>query len=75
MFLIVSSGGTFYQDLSEAVYKPSFAPEEIQIVVTEDGIKSFLWKNMSEKGKVIAENTNLLSLKRLQKSLEAICWL
>ena len=63
------SGGTFYQDLSEAVYKPSFAPEEIQIVVTEDGIKSFLWKNMSEKGKVIAENTNLLPFEEITEKL------
>lgn len=63
------SGGTFYQDLSEAVYKPSFAPEEIQIVVTEDGVKSFLWKNMSEKGKVIAENTNLLPFEEIAEKL------
>lgn len=63
------SGGTFYQDLSEAVYKPSFAPEEIQVVVTEDGMKSFLWKNMSEKGKVIAENTNLLPFEEITEKL------
>lgn len=63
------SGGTFYQDLSEAVYKPSFAPEEIQIVVTEDGVKSFLWKNMSEKGKVIAENTNILPFEEITEKL------
>lgn len=63
------SGGTFYQDLSEAVYKPSFAPEEIQIVVTEDGVKSFLWKNMSEKGNVIAENTNLLPFEEITEKL------
>lgn len=63
------SGETFYQDLSEAVYKPSFAPEEIQIVVTEEGLKSFLWKNMSEKGKVIAENTNLLSFEEITEKL------
>ncbi|MDO4602477.1 MAG: DUF6034 family protein [Eubacteriales bacterium] len=63
------SGGTFYQDLSEAVYKPSFAPEEIQVVVTENGVKSFLWKNMSEKGQVIAENTNLLPFEEITEKL------
>lgn len=32
-------------------------------------MKSFLWKNMSEKGKVIAENTNLLPFEEIAEKL------
>lgn len=57
--------GTVYQELAEGVYSPVFSGEKIEMVVTQSGIKYFLWKNMTKETKMVAENTKLLSFEEI----------
>ena len=54
---------------SNEAYAPPFPVEKISIVVTESGLKSFLWEGMCEKVDTIAENTKLLSFEKMQEKL------
>lgn len=43
--------------------------EQIYIVVTEDGIRSFKWKGMSQEEKVVTENVKLLAFDEIESRL------
>jgi len=47
---------------------PTFYPECIEIVVTEDGIQAVDWYNMAQVVDTVAENTKLLPFENIQKS-------
>ena len=51
----------------EEVYKPSFGTEEITIVVADNEVYAFSWKNMSEQVGLIAENTALLDFEQCKE--------
>ena len=40
--------------------------EQIYIVVTEDGIRSFKWKGMSQEEKIVTENVKLLAFDEIE---------
>jgi hypothetical protein len=40
--------------------RPPFMPEMIRIFVTDEGVQSFEWENMSQPVRIVAENTMLL---------------
>ena len=48
----------------EDVFKPSFGTEEITIVVADNEVYAFSWKNMSEDVGIIAKNTELLDFEQ-----------
>lgn len=50
-------------------YSPPFSIERIVMVVTDSGVKSFLWEGMCEEVSTVAENTNLLSFEEIQKNI------
>ena len=52
------------ENTPEEVYKPSFGTEEITIVIAENEVYAFSWKNMSEEVGIIAENTAVLDFER-----------
>lgn len=43
--------------------------EQIYIVVTEDGIRSFKWKGMSQEEKIVTENVKLLAFDEIENRL------
>jgi hypothetical protein len=49
-----------YESLPEQVYRPPFLTEKITVVVTAEGLYAFLWENMAEEIRTVAENTKLL---------------
>lgn len=53
----------------EKSYLPPFGVESIEILVTEDGVKSFAWSNMSEEVRVVAENTKIYPFEQVQGKL------
>ena len=61
------SGG--YSDDSGFAYAPSMPVEQIYIVVTEDGIRSFKWKGMSQEEKIVTENVKLLAFDEIENRL------
>ena len=58
-----------YSDDSGFAYAPSMPVEQIYIVVTEDGIRSFKWKGMSQEEKVVTENVKLLAFDEIENRL------
>ena len=58
-----------YSDDSGFAYAPSMPVEQIYIVVTEDGIRSFKWKGMSQEEKVVTENVKLLAFDEIESRL------
>lgn len=67
--LNVIDGNTAVIEKTEEMYSPPFPAETITVTVTESGVKSFLWKGMSEEVITIAENTELLPFEKIQKRL------
>lgn len=67
--LNVIDGDTAVIEETEEMYSPPFPVETITITVTESGVKSFVWKGMSEEVRIITENTNLLPFKKIQERL------
>lgn len=57
-------------ELPETVYAPSFLPEQINIIVTKEGIQKFEWTYISKKKAVIAENTELMSFKEIKEKIK-----
>ena len=47
---------------------PSFPPENVSIFVTEDGVQSFEWINMSTVKGIVAENTSILSFETVKNN-------
>jgi len=47
---------------------PSFPPENISIFVTEDGVQSFEWLNMSIVKRIVAENTRILPFETVKNN-------
>ena len=58
-----------YSDDSGFAYAPSMPVEQIYIVVTEDGIRSFKWKGMSQEEKIVTENVKLLAFDEIENRL------
>ena len=58
-----------YLDDSGFAYAPSMPVEQIYIVVTEDGIRSFKWKGMSQEERVVTENVKLLAFDEIESRL------
>ncbi|MGF7017550.1 hypothetical protein M2145_001307 [Lachnospiraceae bacterium PF1-21] len=56
-------------ELSEVTYAPSFRTANIRIIVTEAGVKSFEWEDISRKKDMIAENTKLLHFDKIKEKL------
>ena len=58
-----------YSDDSGFAYAPSMPVEQIYIVVTEDGIRSFKWKGMSQEEKIVTEIVKLLAFDEIENRL------
>ena len=58
-----------YENLPETSYTPTFLTAQIEIMVTEEGVKKFEWDYISEKKDVIAENTKLLPFDEIKEKL------
>lgn len=56
--------------LPETVYAPSFLPEQINIVITKEGIQKFEWTYISKNKGVIAENTKLLTFNEIKEIIK-----
>lgn len=54
---------------AQSGYAPPFPVETVTIVVTQDGIQSFIWDGMCDTASTIAENTKLLPFKDIQTKL------
>lgn len=61
--------GSYSWNKMEDNYVPPFNVEKITIVVTEDGVKLFSWDGLCEEVSTIADNTNLLPFKEIEKNL------
>lgn len=61
--------GYQYEDLPETSYAPAFLTAQLEIMVTEEGVKKFEWDYISEKKDMIAENTKLLPFDEIKEKL------
>lgn len=53
-------------DTPEQTYSPPFGQECIEMLVTATGIKQMSWYNMSERVKIVAKDTKLLSFDEIK---------
>lgn len=58
-----------YENLPETSYTPAFLTAQLEIMVTEEGVKKFEWDYISEKKDMIAENTKLLPFDEIKEKL------
>lgn len=56
-------------DLPETMYVPTFLTEQLNIIITKEGVQRFEWVDISRKKDTIAENTQLLPFDKIKDIL------